>query len=58
MFEDLKDLFATMTGFRSQVNHAEDTQTQLLMKMCAALDSLPDRINGKEPSAPPSAETK
>ena len=56
MFEDMKEVFSAMTGLKAQVNQADNTQTELLMKMCAALDSLPDRINGKSttPKATPS----
>ncbi|KAF6020905.1 hypothetical protein EB796_020820 [Bugula neritina] len=53
MCEDLKELFSTMTGFRSQVNETENQQTKLLLKMCSALESLPDRINGKTPAPTP-----
>lgn len=60
MIDDLKELFATMTGFRQTVNQADTAQTELLVKMCQSLESLPDRINGKQPTSPvpSSKETK
>lgn len=58
MVEDMKELFTTVTGFRGQLNPAENRQNELLMKMCAALDSLPARINGKEPETPAPEEKK
>lgn len=59
MFEDLKELFATMTGYKAQqANQADNMQTELLKKMCAALDTLPDRINGKVPSLPTSVQQR
>lgn len=47
MLDDLKELFSTMTGFRNQANQTDNVQTELLLKMCSALDSLPDRLNNK-----------
>lgn len=45
--DDLKELFSTMTGFRQSVNPAANTQTELLLKMCKTLETLPDRMQGK-----------
>lgn len=58
MVEDLKELFSSMTGFRNSSQAVGNTQTDLLIKMCQALDTLPDRINNGRAPAPKAKETK
>lgn len=60
MLEDMKEMFSTMTGLRQSVSQTDNAQTELLLKMCQSLESLPDRLNGKagETPAPKSRETK
>lgn len=44
MIEDMKELFATMTGFRQTAQQGKTAEAELLLKVCQSLDTLPDRM--------------